>query len=151
MSDMTLAEACSLTRNFGKFLKGMERLQEASDVLEASESVVRENENKVAGLKADIAVLEGERQRAKEAAVAAQDSARYAAEEGALAVAAAQSEAKKILDEANAKAAAALVEAAAARAEAEEAARAVRKAQVEEQQVLERIAAAKAAALATFG
>ena len=60
MDDMSLSEAIAVTRNFSKFLKGMERLKEAADALEPAEQIV-------VAKKAELASLESQIAKAREA------------------------------------------------------------------------------------
>ncbi len=41
MNDMTLNEACAVTKQFGRFLKGLDRLQEAADAFTSAEQTIR--------------------------------------------------------------------------------------------------------------
>lgn len=54
MADMSLSEAISVTRNFAKFLKGMERLKEAADALEPAEQMVSAKKAELASLESQI-------------------------------------------------------------------------------------------------
>jgi hypothetical protein len=83
---MSLQEACNQTRQFARFLKGMNRLSEAATALENSASVVAENENSIVRLKAERAKAES-----------ALDVARAAVEDANAALAKASAEIKDML------------------------------------------------------
>lgn len=154
MSDdpkMSIAEAVGLTRQFGRFLKGLARLQEAADILEASESVVGENRRKAESLTVEIAGLQDDQKRALEAVDAAKAAAVVANEQGARIVVEANKQASALV--AGAKENLERLNAAAeeARRAADEADRARNTALAEERAVKQRIEEARAAARATFG
>lgn len=55
MSEMSIQEACDLTDQFGKFLKGMARLQEAAKTMRGAEPVIAQRLAQSEALQADLA------------------------------------------------------------------------------------------------
>ena len=132
MSDMPLSEAIAVTRNFAKFLKGMERLKEAADALEPAEQIVGAKKAELASLESQIAKareamdglgevhakLEADAKAAREKILADAKAKAAEIEKAAQGVVeAAQAAAAKVMAEAEQKRDAALAAAAAAKDE----------------------------------
>lgn len=152
MSDkMSLQDACNATKQFGKILKGMERLQEVAVELENSEAVVKENAKMVASLKADTAKAKKDLDVAEAALAGAAKSLKVA--EGLVneRIEQAKAEAAAIVEKAQ-KRAGELTEVAAKATQAADAAEKRRnQALAEETAVLKRVGEVRAAALRQLG
>lgn len=106
MSEMTLTEACSETRKFGRILKGLDRLAEVANALESADQAVtdrrREEAQVLAAIAAGKSELEALTTKLAEARDAARTTTEAASERAGTTIADANRQAEKIIADANA-------------------------------------------------
>lgn len=153
--EMTLVDACAATAQFGRFLKGMERLQQTAAALAGADQLLAERGEAAARLLAQIAAATAELEALK---TEHESLSQRCAEQLATAQAAAASQleiantvAKKIIEDAHAEERQARSDAQDVVARAAAAARELNDAQAELERVNARISLVKAEALKSLG
>jgi chromosome segregation ATPase len=107
MSEMTTSEACAATAQFGRFIKGMARLQEVAAALEGADQLIRERQARADQVLATITEAQAQLEEVQSHVTAANEAAASttaAAEAKAAEIlSAARDEADKTLSESNAE------------------------------------------------